>query len=71
MPSEAKLFGTVSAGFDRISMKLIRSVSRRLQRLETRVAAVVAEDLFSARIRLVHPGKGLRECCCSNRASLL
>ena len=37
----------------------MRSVSRRLTRLETRAAAAIARESFCCRVHLVHPEKGL------------
>jgi hypothetical protein len=38
---------------------MMRSVSRRLTRLETRAAAAIARESFCCRVHLVHPEKGL------------
>jgi hypothetical protein len=38
---------------------LIRSVSRRLERLEERATAANARESFCCRVHLVHPEKGL------------
>jgi hypothetical protein len=38
---------------------VMRKVSRRLERLEERAAAVTARNSFSVRILLVHPEEGL------------
>jgi hypothetical protein len=44
---------------DRARARLIRSVSRRLERLEARAVVASKKWSFSARILLVHPEKGL------------
>ena len=38
---------------------MIRSIARRLQHLEVRANATAKTKLFSVRIRLVHPEKGV------------